>query len=138
MFALSKFFAKCPVICQREIYYDTCLISGAGGGIGSAVAFDLAHRGVEVVLLGHAVSLDPVVRKIQKKGGRAECLIVDFDEPVKVKESVESYLKQRSLNKIGVVLCASTLGLAKGSIETELDIFEQVFRINLVGNLAML
>lgn len=117
---------------------DICLISGAGGGIGSAIALDLAQRGVEVVLLGRAATITPVLQQIQKAGSLAESLIVDFGEPAKVKKSVESFLKHRSLNKTGIVLCASTLGSASGSIESELAEFEQVFRVNLVGNLAVL
>jgi len=117
---------------------DICIITGAGGGIGSAIALDLAQRGVEVVLLGREVSITPVLQQIQKAGSFAESLVVDFGEPAKVKEEVESFLNRRSLKKTGVVLCASTLGSASGSTKSELAEFEQVFQVNLVGNLAVL
>jgi 3-oxoacyl-[acyl-carrier protein] reductase len=42
------------------------------------------------------------------------------------------------LKKPGVVLCASTLGEANGTIETELAAFAQVLHVNLLGNLAVL
>jgi len=123
---------------SKDTMVDICLISGAGGGIGSAIALDLSKHGVKVVLLGRATSIDPVLRQLRENKADADALAVDFDEPARVKGAVEDYLRNRPLKKAGVVLCASILGPAHGSIGRELADFEKVFRVNVIGNLAVL
>jgi 2-deoxy-D-gluconate 3-dehydrogenase len=57
------------------------LVTGANTGIGQAVAVALAGQGAEVVCAGRR-ACEETVGIIRKKGGRAECLSLDFDNPL--------------------------------------------------------
>lgn len=51
----------------------TALITGAGSGIGKAIALKMTEEGAEVILAGRKeVSLQNVQEQIVQKGGRAD------------------------------------------------------------------
>ena len=50
----------------------TALITGAGSGIGKAIALKMTEEGAEVILAGKEVSLQNVQEQIVQKGGRAD------------------------------------------------------------------
>ena len=53
----------------------TALITGAGSGIGKAIALKMTEEGAEVILAGRKeVSLQNVQEQIVQKGGRADSL----------------------------------------------------------------
>ena len=52
---------------------QTALITGAGSGIGKAIALKMTEEGAEVILAGRKeVSLQNVQEQIVQKGGRAD------------------------------------------------------------------
>ena len=55
----------------------TALITGAGSGIGKAIALKMTEEGAEVILAGRKeVSLQNVQEQIVQKGGRADTFCV--------------------------------------------------------------
>ena len=59
----------------------TALVTGAGRGIGRAVAFALAAAGAELVLVSRTPSqLDEVADEIAQQGGRARALPLDVTD----------------------------------------------------------
>lgn len=54
----------------------TALITGAGSGIGKAIALKMTEEGAEVILAGRKeVSLQNVQEQIVQKGGRADTFL---------------------------------------------------------------
>ncbi|HUC11156.1 MAG TPA: SDR family oxidoreductase [Stellaceae bacterium] len=67
----------------------TALVTGAGRGIGRAVAMALADAGAELVLVSRtAAQLEEVAGEIVRQGGRARAVPLDVTDSVAVREAV--------------------------------------------------
>jgi NAD(P)-dependent dehydrogenase (short-subunit alcohol dehydrogenase family) len=61
----------------------TALVTGAGRGIGRAIAFALANAGAELILISRTRSqLDGVAREIARDGGKARVVPLDVTDTV--------------------------------------------------------
>jgi short-subunit dehydrogenase len=66
----------------RTIAGMRSLVTGASGGIGRAIAVELARQGSKVVLLARREdALAAVAEEIRKAGGAAECVAGDVTDP---------------------------------------------------------
>ena len=67
---------------RRTIAGSRSLVTGASGGIGRAIALELARQGSRVVLLARrAESLEAVASAIRSAGGTAETVVGDVTDP---------------------------------------------------------
>jgi len=65
----------------RDFEGSTAVVTGAGQGIGAAIARGLAHRGAHVTLSGRrAATLDAVCAQITADGGSAACCVGDVTD----------------------------------------------------------
>ncbi len=77
----------------------TALVTGAGRGIGRAVALQLAASGVSVALLARSRhELDEAAERITEAGGRALVLAADLGDPAEVSHALE-----RSAGELGPI-----------------------------------
>ena len=80
---------------RTEMSGKTCLVTGATDGHGKAVAFELARRGADLVLLGRSREK---TRSVQAEiaadcGGKApEVVIADLASPSQIQSAILSYL----------------------------------------------
>jgi 3-oxoacyl-[acyl-carrier protein] reductase len=85
-----------------------CVIYGAGGAIGGAIARGFAREGARLFLAGRTQSkLDQVADEIRANGGRAETGVVDALDEKQVTAYVDSIIKAAgqidvSVNVIGI------------------------------------
>jgi NAD(P)-dependent dehydrogenase (short-subunit alcohol dehydrogenase family) len=71
------------------------LVTGAGRGIGRAVALQLADRGAQVALLARSVSqLEETAEKVRAEGGVAVVVPADLGDPGAVSEAAEIAVKE--------------------------------------------
>ncbi|HNI38396.1 MAG TPA: SDR family NAD(P)-dependent oxidoreductase, partial [Pseudomonadales bacterium] len=67
---------------MKALQGKTILVTGASGGIGSAIAEELAQQGAHVLLLGRDASmLEKVQARIAERGGSAQVLVADLLVP---------------------------------------------------------
>ncbi|MCM2445181.1 SDR family oxidoreductase [Rahnella sp. CG8] len=79
------------------------LVSGAGGGLGRAMAIALAGEGVQVAVCGRTLSaLQETVSLIEKQGGTAQAWVLDLTAP----ESFDDVLMQirRTFGPVGILI----------------------------------
>jgi NAD(P)-dependent dehydrogenase (short-subunit alcohol dehydrogenase family) len=87
-------------------------ISGAGSGIGRAVAVALGARGLWVALLGRTeASLEAALSEVREAGGDGAVFVCDVRDPEAVDAAAEALIAQRGAPSI-VVPAAGVLGVA--------------------------
>ena len=96
-------------ISNSAVVKPVALVTGATGGIGSAVAIDLAEKEIHVVLLGRNENkLLKITKQIQEFGGEVEYIVVDFLSLTSVSEvlvelQVRKLVPQILINALGVL-----------------------------------
>lgn len=72
-----------------------CVVTGAGGGLGRAVALALARAGGRIALLDRSpAAAQEIVAGIQQAGGQAAVFICDVSDPASVAAAAEACLQR--------------------------------------------
>jgi NAD(P)-dependent dehydrogenase (short-subunit alcohol dehydrogenase family) len=113
---------------------DCVVISGAGQGIGKAIACDLGGKGVSVLCISKSKNCEATAWEITRAGGKAESMALDIGDAEKTRTSVADWIEKRPHKKIGLVLAAAVLGPRD---YRDLAGWDECYRINVPGNLAI-
>jgi len=116
---------------------DLVIITGAGRGIGRSIAMDMAKTGAEVLCISQSSNSTRTAHDIRTAGGRAESLVLDLADYAAVELKLSDWLSSREYARIGVILAAAVLGPAGEMSSTALSEWDLTFRINVLGNLAV-
>lgn len=117
----------------REFEGKSAIVTGAGSGIGAAIARDLAAGGAQVIVadLDETAAVE-VARQITDGGGSAEAFAVNVADPAKVEEMVA-----RSVDRFGGLdLAVNNAGIGGASAmlaDYPLDGWQKVIDVNLNG-----
>jgi NAD(P)-dependent dehydrogenase (short-subunit alcohol dehydrogenase family) len=111
---------------------QTAVITGAGSGIGAAVALGLAERGAFCVLAGRRVGpLEAVAAQIVAAGGAAEALAADVREPAQVERLVARAMELRG--RVDILVNAAGIFQMAPFESTSLELFDATLAVNLRG-----
>jgi 3-oxoacyl-[acyl-carrier protein] reductase len=108
------------------------LVTGAGRGLGRAIALELARAGAAVALVGRSREpLDAVAAQIEQAGGRALALAADVGQRAEVERALEAC--RAALGPVDV-LVNNAGTLSRGPIQdVPPDEWDAVLRTNLTG-----
>jgi len=116
---------------------DVVVVTGAGRGIGRALALACANAGSAVLCLSKTDSCHETSKAILGQGGRASSLQVDLADAAAAHQLVTDWIRQQGAVSLGVVAAAAILG-PEGPFSTmQLPAWEETLRVNLLGNLAV-
>ena len=108
------------------------IVTGAGRGIGRAVARELADRGLHVVAVGRGKGpLDDTVREIRSRGGSADARPLDVADETAVTELV-AWIGS-SLGGLDVLVNNAGINVVAPLTELGLEDWDRVLRTNLTG-----
>ncbi|MDE6475207.1 MAG: SDR family oxidoreductase [Clostridia bacterium] len=115
----------------------TAIISGASGGIGSAIAISLAKEGYAVIVgyCNNAIKAQEVCDLIIKDGGIAEAYKCDVSAPDQVKAMVE-YVKTK-YSTVDVVVANAGIGAYGMLIDHTDENIANLIKINLIGCITL-
>jgi NAD(P)-dependent dehydrogenase (short-subunit alcohol dehydrogenase family) len=111
----------------------SCLVTGAGSGIGAATAGLLAERGASIAVVGlPGDPLDETVGAIEKTGGIAVAIAADVSVAAEMQHAVD-----RTVAEFGALdLAVNAAGISGGEFplhEAPVDDWNQVLGVNLLG-----
>ena len=117
---------------MQSLQNKIALVTGAGKGIGKAIALALAAEGVQVGLLARTQKdLEAVADEIRGKGGKAAFATADISKIDEVNVAVAKI--SADLGPIDILINNAGTGTFGKFLELEPEVWENQIRINLFG-----
>ena len=117
---------------MNDLKNKNALITGAGKGIGKAIAIALAKEGVNVILLARTQSdLDEVAQNIKTYGVQVQTLIADVSDINSVNTAVEKASSQ--FKTIDILINNAGIAAFGKFLELEPKAWENIIQVNLMG-----
>jgi 3-oxoacyl-[acyl-carrier protein] reductase len=112
----------------------TAFVSGAGSGIGRAIALELARNGARIACCGRRKErLDETVQQIENEGGTAQAVAADITVYEQAQNAIQT--TQQKLGKIDVLFNnAGSFDSIAGVHETDPEVWWRDVEINLRGS----
>lgn len=117
---------------MESLQGKTALVTGAGKGIGRAIAIALANEGVKVGLVARTeADLKAVQEEIEATGAKAVVATADVSDINSVNKAVENL--QKELGTIDILINNAGTGKFGKFLELEPDEWENQVKVNLFG-----
>ncbi len=97
------------------------LVTGANTGIGQAIAVALAGQGARVTCVGRR-SCDETVEMIEKVGGQAESLLLDFTDPMAAKDVFAGAGYTLLVNNAGIIRRDDSVDYSEADWDAVIDV----------------
>lgn len=108
------------------------LVTGAGKGIGKAVAIALAKEGANVALLARTASdLQAVADEVENEGVKAIIVVADVSNIHSVNKAIESTIE--SLGDIDILINNAGIATLASFLELSPEEWEKIIKVNLFG-----
>ena len=117
---------------------DAVIITGAGRGLGRAVAQRCAADGLPVLCIARTESAVATADALRAAGGHAESLVVDLADLAATEDAVRHWIEAQPFRRLAVVCAAGTLGQVGGIFDGSLSDWSRTFQTNVLGNLAVI
>jgi 3-oxoacyl-[acyl-carrier protein] reductase len=117
---------------MNDLKNKNALITGAGKGIGKAVAIALAKEGVNVILLARTQSdLDKVATEVNALGVKSLTVAADVADINSVNTAVEKALDE--FKTIDILINSAGIAAFGNFLELEPAAWERIIQVNLMG-----
>ncbi|MFD1602781.1 3-ketoacyl-ACP reductase [Flavobacterium artemisiae] len=117
---------------MTDLKNKNALITGAGKGIGKAVAIALAKEGVNLILVSRTQSdIDQLADEASNLGVKALALSADVSDIHSINSAVEKALSQ--FKSIDILINSAGIASFGKFLELEPEAFERIIQVNLMG-----
>ncbi|MBP4138260.1 3-ketoacyl-ACP reductase [Flavobacterium geliluteum] len=117
---------------MTDLKNKNALITGAGKGIGKAIALALAKEGVNVILLARTqADVDQLAIETTALGVKSLALSADVSDMKAVNEAVEKALSE--FKTIDILINNAGIGSFGKFLELEPNTWERIIQVNLMG-----
>ncbi len=117
---------------------DIVVVTGAGRGIGKAIALELGSKNIPVLCISKSNNAEITAEDICARGGKAESLKVDLIDYKNTESVIKDWASKTSYKRFGVVLAAAILGPKGPLTDCDLSLWDDSHKANILGNLAVL
>jgi NAD(P)-dependent dehydrogenase (short-subunit alcohol dehydrogenase family) len=109
------------------------LVTGAGGGLGTAISKRFAVAGASLICADRdGARAEATASAIAKAGGSARAFRADVGDPVQCEAQVTETVRQ--FGRIDILVNNAGIALHKLALDTSLEDWDRVLRINLTGS----
>jgi NAD(P)-dependent dehydrogenase (short-subunit alcohol dehydrogenase family) len=119
-------------------FLDLVVVTGAGRGLGKAVANKTALLGIPVLCISRTDNAIRTGEEIRALGGKADVMIMDIAELDSVQSRVAEWIASTPYRRLGVVLAAAVIGKPGGIANGDVQDWLATYKVNVLGNLAVL
>lgn len=117
---------------MEQIKGKTALVTGAGKGIGRAIAVALAQEGVHVALMARTTAqLEAVAQEVKAHGVNAAVVTADVTDLNAVNSAIAEVRAQ--LGQIDILINNAGVGAFAKFLEMEPEQWENIIKVNLLG-----
>jgi 3-oxoacyl-[acyl-carrier protein] reductase len=117
---------------MNDLKNKTALITGAGKGIGKAVAIALAKEGVNIILLARTQSdVDEVAKEVNTFGVKSLALTADVADINSVNNAIEKAFSE--FKSIDILINNAGIAAFGNFLELEPAAWERIIQVNLMG-----
>jgi 3-oxoacyl-[acyl-carrier protein] reductase len=117
---------------MQSLKGKNALITGAGKGIGKAVALALAEEGANVILVARtAADVEAVAKEAEAKGVKTLALAADVAEIISITTAIEKAVAE--FGKIDILINNAGVGKFGKFMDLTPDEFEHIIKVNLMG-----
>jgi NADP-dependent 3-hydroxy acid dehydrogenase YdfG len=122
-----------PALAQgRRLESQCAVVTGAGRGIGSAIALALAAEGAHVILVARTrVEIEDQAEKIRKAGGAATAVVGDVTSPADMTAVAARALETGK--RIDILVNNAGIGVFKHVAELSVEEFDAMWNVNMRG-----
>lgn len=113
---------------------DLLIVTGGSKGIGKNIVINSSVSAKKVLAIGSSHS----VNDVQDNEGNIFSIKKDISRIENNFEELSKFLNEHKPSSIGVALCASKLGNFGGILEADFEDWENLYKTNVLGNLAIL
>lgn len=115
----------------------TALVTGAGRGLGKAIALKLAGEGAAALLVGrHMDALEGVRAEIEAAGGKADCFVCDVRNLQAVQDMVSGIIAK--YGKIDILVNNAGISKEIPFLEMPVEVFDEICEMNLRSVMLMM
>jgi 2-deoxy-D-gluconate 3-dehydrogenase len=119
-----------------DLKEQIAIVTGAGRGIGKAIALGLAEAGADIGLVARTTpELEAVAEKIQKLGRRAVPISSDLTRTEDIQPLVEDFVGQ--LGGIDILVNNAGINIPQDSVDVTVEAWDQIIDINLKASFFM-
>lgn len=117
---------------MQSLQGKKALVTGAGKGIGKAIALALAAEGVDVALLGrNTANLEEVAAQVKTQGVQAAVVSADISDRTSVEMAIDQI--QSSFGAIDILINNAGIAAFGKFLELEPETWENIIQVNLMG-----
>ena len=121
---------------QFDLSGKTAIVTGAGRGIGKAIALGLAGAGAKIVAASRtSAELDDLVREVQSNGGEAVARVTDISEAEQVKALVDTAVD--AFGGVEILVNNAAVSYMRPLMDFREDGFDKVFDTNVKGTFLL-
>ncbi|RZJ48367.1 MAG: 3-ketoacyl-ACP reductase, partial [Flavobacterium sp.] len=117
---------------MTDLKNKNALITGAGKGIGKAVAIALAKEGVNVILVSRTqADIDQLAEEVSGLGVKSLAISADVSDINSINKAVEKALNE--FKSIDILINSAGIASFGKFLELEPDAWERIIQVNLMG-----